>query len=474
MIVAVEPQVRPASARRRLGLRRLGLRRRLVAAFAAGALALSTALALLTYELARTYLLDQRTRSLVRQTYVAASLVANELRSPEPDVLRALTSLVHPAGSNSVVLHEGRWFAVSVEVGREDIPAGLRSDAAAGTAARQVYSLRGTTHLAVGIPLPQENAAFFEVSSLAELDHTLGVLRNVLAGAAALTTLAGAGAGVWAGRRLLQPLSDAARAASAVGSGRLDVRLEPTGDADLDALADAFNGMTRALEARIERDARFASAVSHELRSPLTTLATSLEVLRARRGEMPERARAALDLLEADVRRFQRLVEDLLEISRIDAGTAELSLERVRPDELARHALRSAGAADLPVDVDPTAGGLVIDVDKRRFERVIVNLVDNARSHGGGIRRMAVEAADGSVRLAVEDAGPGVAPDDRQRIFEPFVRGRAAGRRGSADGTGLGLSLVAEHVRLHRGRVWVEDRPGGGARFVVELPAHPS
>ena len=85
--------------------------------------------------------------------------------------------------------------------------------------------------------------------------------------------------------------------------------------------------------------------------------------------------------------------------------------------------------------------------------------------------RVAVEADGSRVRLAVEDRGPGVPPDDRERIFEPFVRGRAAGRRGSAAGTGLGLTLVAEHVRILRGRVWAQDRPGGGARFVVELPA---
>jgi two-component system, OmpR family, sensor histidine kinase MtrB len=171
------------------------------------------------------------------------------------------------------------------------------------------------------------------------------------------------------------------------------------------------------------------------------------------------------------VGRFQRLVTDLLEMSRMEAGIAEVSPEAVRPEELAVNALRSAQAADVPIDVDPQALGLVIQVDKRRLERVIVNLVDNARTHGEGAVRMAIDAADGHVRLAVEDAGPGVGPDDRLRIFEPFVRGRAAGRRGTADGTGLGLSLVAEHVRLHGGRVWVEDRPGGGARFVVELPA---
>ena len=451
--------------------RRFGLRRRVIVAFAFGALALSAGLAIMTYQFARGYLLDQRQRSVVGRTYTAAGLVANELLAAEPDIPRVLSSLVLPAGSQPVLLHDGRWFAASLEVGRDDIPEGLRDRASAGTPARQLFRLRGAPHLAVGVPLPAGNGVLFEVASLDELDRTLRVLRNALWAAAAVTTLAGAAVGTWAGRRLLRPLADAAQAAAAVGSGRLDVRLETTGDAGLDTLAEAFNGMTSALGERMERDARFASAVSHELRSPLTTLATSVDVLGARREELPEPAQAALDLLEADVRRFQRLVEDLLEISRINAGAAEVSLETVRPEELAAHALRSAKAPDVPLDVDPSVSRVVIHVDKRRMERVIANLVENAQTHGGGIVRVALEADDSQVRLAVEDAGPGVPPGDRDRIFEPFVRGRAAGRRGSAGGTGLGLSLVAEHVRLHHGRVWAQDRPGGGARFVVELPA---
>ena len=460
----------PPGRQRRLR-RRVGLRRRVIAAFALGALGLSAGLAIMTYELARKYLLDQRVRSVVDRSYAGAGLVGNELLAPNPDIPRVLSTLALPVGSQPVLLHDGQWFATSLEVGRDDIPEGLRHDVSTGTPARQLFHLRGVPHLAVGVPLAEGAGAYFEVSSLAELERTLETLRNTLVAAAAMTTVAGAAVGVWAGRRLLRPLADAAEAAGAVGSGRLDVRLARTGDTDLDTLTDAFNAMTSALEDRTARDARFASAVSHELRSPLTTLATSAQVLRGRRDELPERARNALDLLEADVRRFQRLVEDLLEMSRIGAGAAEVSLEPVRPEELVVHALRSANAEDVRVDVDPAACGVVVHVDKRRMERVIVNLIDNARSHGGGVLRMAVEAGDHKrIRLAVEDAGPGVSAEDRDRIFEPFVRGRAAGRRGTADGTGLGLALASEQVRLNGGSVWVEERPGGGARFVVDLP----
>jgi two-component system, OmpR family, sensor histidine kinase MtrB len=113
-------------------------------------------------------------------------------------------------------------------------------------------------------------------------------------------------------------------------------------------------------------------------------------------------------------------------------------------------------------------------LDKRRVERIIVNLLDNAQEHGQGQIRLIVERVPPEVvRFAVEDEGTGITPEDRERIFERFARGRRAGSRGDSLGSGLGLALVAEHVRLLRGRVWVEDRAGlPGARFVVELPAH--
>jgi signal transduction histidine kinase len=117
---------------------------------------------------------------------------------------------------------------------------------------------------------------------------------------------------------------------------------------------------------------------------------------------------------------------------------------------------------------------MVINADKRRLARVIANLLDNATRYGGGPTSIAVEGDDTHLRISVEDSGPGVPEVERTAIFERFSRGSAGGRRGGDSGTGLGLSLVIEDVRLHGGRVWVEDRPDGlsGARFVFELPLH--
>ncbi|MEC8019363.1 MAG: HAMP domain-containing sensor histidine kinase, partial [Actinomycetota bacterium] len=227
------------------------------------------------------------------------------------------------------------------------------------------------------------------------------------------------------------------------------------------------------------RDARFASDVSHELRSPLMTLEASIEVMESRRSEMPERARAAVDLLRSDVTRFRTLVEDLLEISRFDAGVVPLNLDDLRALEFVEQAIGVSSAPDTLLKSEARVAGLIIQGDRRRLARVIANLIDNARIHGDGEASISLEIpthaghAEQLLHIAVEDHGPGVPERERALVFERFARGVAAGRRSSGDGSGLGLALVAEHVRLHKGRVWVEDRHDGqrGARFVIELPA---
>jgi signal transduction histidine kinase len=230
--------------------------------------------------------------------------------------------------------------------------------------------------------------------------------------------------------------------------------------------------MAQTLQDRIERDARFASDVSHELRSPLMTLAASIEVMNNQRDDLPIRARSALDLMVGDIDRFQQLVEDLLEISRFDAGVARLELEEVHLAELVMQAVSHSTDADVPVELDAELAGVVVQADKRRIVRVIANLLDNAAKYGGGATSVALRRVEDGVQLAVEDRGTGVPAEDRGVIFERFSRGGLAGHRGSSEGVGLGLALVAEHVNLHGGKVWVEDRTDGepGARFVVELP----
>ena len=296
--------------------------------------------------------------------------------------------------------------------------------------------------------------------------------------AAIITTLLGVFLGAIVASRAVRPLTAASQAAQAIAGGRLDTRLEETDDPDLSALTSSFNDMAAALELRVERDTRFTSDVSHELRSPLMTLAASVEVMHARREEMPERAQVALDLLIADVARFQGLVEDLLEISRFDAGAIRLNVEELLVGEFVRQAVAISSLPATSVLVSSTADQIIIRGDRRRLARVIANLVDNGRAYGGGELEISVFVPDdedppSQVWITVEDHGLGVPLEERDLIFERFARGVVAGRRSGSDGAGLGLSLVDEHVKLHRGRVWVEERHDGseGACFIIELPA---
>jgi signal transduction histidine kinase len=308
------------------------------------------------------------------------------------------------------------------------------------------------------------------------VSETLDSLRISLALAATFTVVIGVALGAMSSRRVVRPLANAAAAARAIADGRLDTRLEPTDDPDLNALSDAFNDMVATLQRRVERDAQFASDVSHELRSPLMTLAASVEVMSTRRDELSERGRAALDLLVADVARFRGLVEDLLEISRYDAGAVRLTRERLRLAEFVRQAVLASTLPATEVRIDERCSERIIVGDRRRLARVMANLLDNARQHSSGTATVHVVPADDSplahAWVIVEDDGEGIVDGEEKAIFERFTRGAQAGKRGASEGAGLGLALVREHVALHGGRVWAERRRDGllGARFVIELP----
>ncbi len=461
--------------------RRLGLRTRVTLLFAVGSMAVSVALAAATYATARQFLVHQGETSIEHQAFVNGSLILADLRSPRPNLPQDLLNLDNGPNTDSVVSIDGKLFASSVTGRSNPVSPSLQALVSHGTPATQFTLSSGAPALVVGVPLPSVNAIYYEISSLDQAARTLRFLLLTLALGALVMTIAGAVVGRWASGRVLRPLANVAQAAADLAGGELGTRLDTSGAADLSRLAASFNRMADNLQARIEREARFTSDVSHELRSPLTTLSAALGVLDTHRDEMPERSRKALDLLDAEVHRFEAMVADLLEISRFDSGVAELSLEEVEAGELLHEALRaitartrqadSACEAGIPVETTAGAERLRLLIDKRRIERVIANLVDNAHTYGDGVRRLVIEAPDPAhVRFVVEDRGPGVRQDERLLVFERFYRGDASRSRGGTEGTGLGLSLVAEHVHLHGGSVWIEDAPDGGARFVVELP----
>jgi len=456
---------------------RLGLRARITAMFGFGALVLSVFMGVGTYLVARQFSLQQRDSIAVRQTFVDALVARSSLRSSNSNDIVALLESLDTSGSRSLLVRDGRWYSASVPLGESSIPLSMRRLVASGTAGSQLIELDGSPELVVGVPIPSVGVGFFEVISLEDVARSLQILALALAGAGVVTTIAGTVIGRWASGRAIGPLSDVSHAAEIIARGQLDTRLQTADDADLAPLAESFNRMTDALQERIEREARFTSDVSHELRSPLTTLSTAVGVIEAHAEGLSPRGRTALGLLATEIRHFQKMVDDLLEISRVDTGAAVLSNDNVEVAELVDHMASAGSARGIPIAIDPAVAHLRLSVDKRRIERVIANLVSNAAQYAGGATLLSAEPAapDQSgtptwVHLVVTDRGPGIAPDERHRIFERFYRGSASGRRGDTEGTGLGLALVAEHVRLHRGRVWVEDGPNGDHRFVVALP----
>lgn len=448
--------------------------------FGLGALFLACFLAAAAYSFTRSSVVDQRDSAAIDAAYRNAGTVQSELTTASGSVSTAAARLQSQGVQLFAINSGGVWTAPSTIYDPDEIPTELQQRVIVeGVASRMTTRIDGDPVLVIGIPLDVPETSYFEFVPMDDVASTLRSVLFSLLFAGFITTLAGALLGTLVASRAVRPLGDAAQAAQAIAGGRLDTRLEPTDDPDLRVLANAFNDMAAALQARVERDARFASDVSHELRSPLMTLAASVEVMQARRDDMPERAQAALDLLVADVTRFQGLVEDLLEISRFDAGAIRLNLEDLLVAEFVRQAVAVSSVPSTPVRVTERGERVVISGDRRRLARVVANLIDNARLHGGGDAEISVTEPEGEgeplghVWIIVEDRGAGVPPEERDLIFERFARGAVAGRRSSSDGAGLGLALVDEHTRMHGGRVWVEDRADGepGARFVLELPA---
>jgi two-component system sensor histidine kinase MtrB len=460
--------VRGASGRRVPRAR--GLRARIVLGFAVGTLLVSVVLVSVTFLLARSYLLDQREASLTRQAFADANVLNSRLSTAGTEVGDVLGDLVPSGGANVVVRSGDSWYSSSLDVGARDVPAQLREIVDGGSAGTVRIRTSEGPALLIGVPIAGAEVQFYEAAPLTELQQVLGTLSVVLGTGALAATAAGAAFGGWASRRAVQPLEQVAGAATRIAGGELTTRLPATDDPDLVAIVASFNSMVDALSTRIDRDARFVGDVSHELRSPLTTLVTAVEVLGARRDELTPRGQQALALVETELDRFRRTLDDLLQLARIDGPEVLESAAPVSMTALVREVLAERGLGEqlqADPDEDTTVHG-----EKTSLERAVRNLLDNADRHAGGPCGTSVQRRDGAVVLTVDDAGPGVAAEDRERIFERFARGPRAARR-SLPGAGLGLAIVAETAARHGGAAWCSDAPTGGARFILSLPGVP-
>ncbi len=310
--------------------------------------------------------------------------------------------------------------------------------------------------------------------SLAQIQRTL-----LLAGVALVFLFAAIAALVT--RWVVAPVRHAARGAQRLSAGNLDQRMPVRGVDELAALATSFNEMAQSLQdkmkalqdlSRVQR--QFVSDVSHELRTPLTTIKLAAEVLFASRGQLDSQAARSSEVLQSQLERFEALLTDLLEVSKYDANVAVLDPEPVDVCDLARHAAdvaqQLAERRGAKIEFRLPAEPCVADVDRRRVERILRNLLVNAVEHGEGKDAVVTVAGDSAtVAVSVRDYGIGLAPGEERLVFDRFWRADPARAR-TTGGTGLGLAIALEDARIHGG--WLEARGeiGRGSVFRLTLP----
>lgn len=441
---------------------RFGLRSRVALVFAV----LSVVVALLVstgiYLASRTYLTNQRQVTGVRGALTdARSVDAAIAGGTQPG--EALNQLP-VVGSSQALMRVGTvWYSRGSTVSPTDIPESLIDVTLSTGGAQQRFAIGDEVFYGVGVYT--RSGLFVELYPLSDLAELLDDARVSLVALAFVAFVAGGAVGRYLGSRLMRPLELLGEGAQQLADGDLSVRLPDTGDPDLDIISDSFNGMAAAVASRIDRERRFVANVSHELRSPLTTVVATAELLEEHRDSFREREARLVSSLAGQARRLSRILLDLLEISSV---TAAAPVQRDATDiaGLIEQLLEGRN-----LDASLVAGDRPIVVtDARRVERVLGNLVDNALRHGEGVRQVLVVDSGSRVRIHVDDAGPGVSPKDAERLFEPFARGdRAEELR--VEGAGLGLAIVRDQADAIGAEVTFSRSPFEGARFTLDLPA---
>jgi len=304
--------------------------------------------------------------------------------------------------------------------------------------------------------------------NVAGLTQTLGTVGELgLVGVPGLVLVTGAVTYRFTGRSLV-PVEEMRRQVQTITSRRLDERLPvPAVRDEIGRLAETMNDMLATLQAAQQAQRRFVADAGHELRSPLAVIATSVEVARTEEEDGTDRARLLDDVAE-ETARMGRLVEGLLLLARADEHGLRAAAQDVDLDDLLEteaRRLRTAGVADVAVRTEPVR--VVGDPD--RLAQVLRNLTDNAQRHASARIALFLRREGGEACVRVEDDGPGIAPSDRERVFERFVRLDASRQRRSG-GSGLGLAIVREIVVGHGGTIRILDTDLGGACAEVRLP----
>jgi len=445
------------------------LRRRLALAFALTAGLAAAALAAGSFLLVRDARLDESVDRALDQSRFNLVLGGEVLPTEGPDGL--LDALQRRGGFDTVLLEDGRASPSTLSLGADQVPADLQELVESGQLAYERTTIADTSYLVTGGRVPGTGAEAYFFFSEEDLRSDLTELGTILLGGLGVVVALAALAGALLARRTLAPVARASAAARSLAEGLLATRLPVEREDEFGAWAASFNEMAEALETKITelseaqaRERRFTADVAHELRTPLTAVVNEASLLAEHIARMPPEAQRPAELLVADVARLRDLVEDLMEISRLDAGTQPLRPERVDLGSLVVSAVRARGWGDrLRLDADE----VVLTSDPRRLERIVANLIGNALEHGG--REVAVRVGRDGVGpfLEVSDRGPGIAREDLPHLFDRFYK---ADRSRTGHGTGLGLAIALENARLLGGDLVVASEPGAGTRFTFRLP----
>ncbi|MFF8773502.1 MtrAB system histidine kinase MtrB [Kitasatospora sp. NPDC015120] len=310
---------------------------------------------------------------------------------------------------------------------------------------------------------------------------TLNLITGTLATAGVFVVIMMGGIAWLVVRQVVTPVRMAAGISERLAAGHLEERMKVTGTDDIARLGESFNRMANALQAQIRQleelsrvQRRFVSDVSHELRTPLTTVRMAADLIYDSREDLDPMAARSAELLQGQLDRFESLLADLLEISRFDAGAAVLDAEPVDLREIVGRVVEAADplaqAKGSAVVIRGDGEPVVAEVDSRRIERILRNLVVNALEHGEG-RDVVVRlgSQDGAVAVGVRDYGIGLKPGEASRVFHRFWRADPSRVR-TTGGTGLGLSIAVEDAHLHGGWLQAWGEPGGGSHFRLTLP----
>ena len=336
--------------------------------------------------------------------------------------------------------------------------------------------------LVVAAPIKINNVGNYSLFLLFPLDkeeETIGIIRSAVL-ATGIFLIFGLLILVWyLTRSVLSPVRKTAEAAERLRMGLLNERVPVSGEDDLAKLAGSFNSMAASIQQQIGQleqmsrmQKRFVSDVSHELRTPLTTVRMAADVLYESRDQYTGETARAAELLSTQIERFEILLSQLLEISRFDAGAADLSLNMVNIKDVIEKTADSLSnlLAKQETPVVITGSAPEIELDQRRIERVLRNLISNASEYGEG-KPIEVEIGsdEETIAVVVKDKGPGLKPGESSLVFNRFWRADPARAR-TTGGTGLGLAIALEDARLHSGWIDVWGSPGKGTMFRLTLP----